>query len=124
MFEYCKLADVDILNMFDALLRNTKVHPTLKSIAAFLLAHYLIDHLGDALSGINVLEQAKHLDPRQMAVRRNLIRLYRLSGQLDRAAAELQEARGLDRLREIGPELDQEETKLREARSTFGATGK
>ena len=124
MFEYCKLADEDILRMFDALLRNTKVHPSLKAIASLFLAQYLIDHLGDGLSGINVLEQAKKLDPRQMAVRRNLVRLYRLSGQLDRAETELSEARDLDRLREIGPELDQEEIKLREAKSTFGAKGK
>lgn len=115
MFEYCKVADDDMLRAFDALLRNERAHPTVKALTCLFLAQYLVDRLGDGLSGIYVLERAKELDPRQLASRRNLIRLYRLSGQLEKASAEMVGVRELDRFREIGPELDQEDVKLREA---------
>ncbi|MEQ1515002.1 MAG: hypothetical protein ABL931_00770 [Usitatibacteraceae bacterium] len=115
MFEYCKVPDDDMLRAFDALLSNESAHPTVKALTCLFLAQYLVDRLGDGLSGIHVLERAKELDPRQLAARRNLIRLYRLSGQLEKARDEMAEVRKLDRLREIGPELDQEDGKLHEA---------
>lgn len=115
MFENCKIPDEVMLTMFDALLRNEKVQAEYRALTSILLAQYLVDKLGDGLSGIKVLEHAKQIEPRQVGVRRNLVRLYRMSGQFERATAELAEVRALDRFRSLGPELDQEEAALREA---------
>lgn len=115
MFENCRIPDEVMVRMFDALLKNEKVQAEYRALTSILLAQYLVDKLGDGFSGIKVLEHAKQIEPRQIGVRRNLVRVYRLSGQFELAAAELAEVRALDRFRSLGSELDQEEVLLKEA---------
>jgi len=121
LYRICDVPDDVMMTIFNAYLNNPQALASAKSLLTMVAAQYLFDKLGDGASAILALENAVRREPTFLNGARNLVRLYRLSGQFDKAWSSLSEVRKMDQMNSMKPELDGEETALRLAQAKANA---
>jgi hypothetical protein len=115
LLEDCKIPHDQMLMILSAYLNNPDVPDQMKQIVALVNAQYHADVLKDGPGALYILQKVVLEQPTYLNGRRNLARLYRFSGDYEKALHEVKVARSLDKWRQLAPELDDEEKKIRAA---------
>ncbi len=115
IYKICDVPDEVMMSIFTSFQNNPNAVISAKSAVSMIMAQYLVDKMGDLGTAIIVLENSVARHPAYLNGARNLVRLYRLSGQFDKAWKALAAVRERDRFGELKPELDREEAALKKA---------
>lgn len=112
----CDLPDDWVIKVMLAFLNNPEIRKADQLNVRMLMAQYLIDKMSDGYAAVEVVERIVKEEPNYLNGRRNLSRLYRLSGRIDEAQIEIDAVKNLDKWGVMDAEVREEQKRIDEVR--------
>jgi tetratricopeptide (TPR) repeat protein len=112
IFAYCKLPDDEVTRLANAALTNPRAIPGVTTQIAIYLVQYQIDKIGSGDLALQTLKNALARDPKSAALYLTAGKIYRVVGEFERSAQNLEQATRYDYVGTYRTAISDERQKL------------